>query len=162
MIDFETALEALGPVKTLPLFVMQVDVERIQSVGGPGSADRRVGDIAGGRFAGKRLSGVLLRGGADWQTVREDGTVLLDARVMLRTDDDAVIGMTYDGIRTGTPDILAQLARGEVVDPEAYHFRTVARFTTSAAHYDWLNRVIAIGIGHRLPGGPIYSFHEIA
>lgn len=161
MIDFATAMDRLGPVQTRPLFVMDVAVDHIHAVGVPGGADRRVGNIAGGRFAGSRLSGTILPGGADWQTLRADGTVLLDARIVLAADDGAVIGMTYEGIRTGPPDVLARLARGEPVDPAEYHFRTTARFTTSAPHYDWLNRVIAIGLGHRLPAGPIYSLHEL-
>jgi hypothetical protein len=161
MITFETALAELGPVRTRPLFVMQVGVARSHSLGGPDGAEQRVGDMVEGRFEGERLAGAVLPGGSDWQTVRADGTVLLDARVVLRTDDGAPIGMTYEGIRTGPADALARLAAGEPVDPQAYHFRTTARFTTSAARYDWLNRVIAIGLGHRLPTGPIYSLHEI-
>ncbi len=162
MIDFANALDQLGPVQTRPLFVMEVSVEGIHSVGAVGGADQRVGHIAGGRFAGERLSGTLLPGGSDWQTLRADGTVFLDARVVLAADDGAMIGMTYEGIRCGPPDVLAALALGEPVSPEAYYFRTIARFTTSAAQYDWLNRIIAIGIGHRLPTGPIYSLHELA
>lgn len=162
MIDFASAAEQLGPVQTRALFVMEVMVDRIEMVGASEGADQRVGYIAGGRFAGERLSGTLLPGGADWQTIRADGTVLLDARVVLAAEDGAVIGMTYNGIRSGPPEVLAALARGELVGPEAYYFRTVARFTTSAAQYDWLNRIIAVGIGHRLPTGPVYSVHELA
>lgn len=161
MIAFETALEKLGPLQTRPLFVMELGVAPIHTVGAPGGADQRVGTIAGGRFAGERLSGTVLPGGADWQTLRADGTVLLDARIVLAAADGAVIGMTYEGIRSGPPDVLARLSRGEPVDPEEYYFRTTARFATSAPQHDWLNRVIAIGIGHRLPAGPIYSLHEL-
>ena len=161
MIDFSTALERLGPVQTRPLFVMEVAVDRIHSVGATGGADQRVGHIAGGRFAGERLSGTILPGGADWQTLRADGTVLLDARIVLAAEDGAAIAMTYDGIRTGPAEVLARLARGEPVDPAEYHFRTIARFTTSAPQYEWLSRVITIGIGHRLPSGPVYSLHEL-
>jgi hypothetical protein len=34
-------------------------------------------------------------------------------------------------------------------------------FETAAANYDWLNRIMAIGIGHRPPSGPVYSIFEI-
>ena len=47
------------------------------------------------------------------------------------------------------------------VDPADYYFRIVPRFTTSAPRYEWLNRVIAIGIGQRLASGPVYSLFEI-
>lgn len=155
MIGLANAEDQFGPVRTRPLFVMEVRVDRIHAVGAVGGAEQCVGNISGGHFAGERLSGTILLGGADWQTLRTDSTVPLDARVALAADDGAVIGMTYDGIRTGPADVLACLARGELVDPADYYFRTIARFTTSAPQYDWLNRVIAIGIGHRLPTGPI-------
>jgi hypothetical protein len=47
--------------------------------------------------------------------------------------------------------VLARLAAGEPVDAGAYYFRTALRFETGAGGLDWLNRVIAIGIGARLP-----------
>jgi hypothetical protein len=34
-------------------------------------------------------------------------------------------------------------------------------FETAAATYDWLNRVLAVGIGHRRPDGPVYSVFEV-
>jgi Protein of unknown function (DUF3237) len=49
----------------------------------------------------RRLSGSVLDGGADWQSVRSDGTTTLDVRLMLKTNDAALIGMSYRGIRHG-------------------------------------------------------------
>jgi hypothetical protein len=34
-------------------------------------------------------------------------------------------------------------------------------FETAAATYDWLNRFLAVGIGHRRPDGPVYSVFEV-
>jgi hypothetical protein len=34
-------------------------------------------------------------------------------------------------------------------------------FETCAAKYDWLNRIISIGIGHRRADGPVYSLFEV-
>ncbi|WP_447752744.1 DUF3237 domain-containing protein [Sphingopyxis fribergensis] len=153
---------ALGTLQTRPLFAMNVAVGAIHDAGGPAGAGRRISDIAGGTIAGERLSGTILAGGTDWQTIRADGAALIDARIALRTDDDALIAMHYTGIRHGPPDILAEIARGEEVDPAAYYFRIVADFSTSAPRYEWLNRIVAVGIGHRLPEGPIYRIFEIA
>jgi Protein of unknown function (DUF3237) len=52
-----------------------------------------------------------------WQNVRSDGSTTLDVRLVLKTTDDALIGMTYRGIRHGAPDVIARLERGETVDP---------------------------------------------
>ena len=51
--------------------------------------------------------------------------------------------------------------QGEVVDPESYYFRIDPNLETSAAKYGWLNRVIAVGIGHRRADGPVYSVFEV-
>ena len=113
---------------------------------------RRVGVVFGGVFEGERLSGEVSDGGSDWQTVRGDGAVALDVRLVLKTEDEALIGMTYRGIRHGSPDILARIDRGEEVDPATYYFRIAGFFETAAPKYDWLNSVLAVGI--RTSHGP--------
>jgi len=153
--------ESLRTLRTRPLFVLKVEVGDIQSAGGPPGAERRIAGVPGGTFAGERLSGVILPGGIDWLTASGDGATLLDARFALRTDDDALIGMSFTGIRHGPPDVIARVNAGEPVDPADYYFRIVPRFTTSAPRYEWLNRVIAVGLGQRLPSGPLYNLFEI-
>jgi hypothetical protein len=153
--------EALQTLRTRPLFTMQVMVAPPYTPGGPAGAETRIGDVPDGRFEGERLSGTVLPGGSDWQTLRSDGSVLLDARIVLRTHDDALIAMSYTGFRHGPAEVMAQLARGETVDPTAYYFRILPRFSTSAPGYAWLNGVAAVGIGHRLPEGPVYNLFEI-
>lgn len=161
MNDPDDTFAMLGELAARPLFVMQVGVPRIHTIGGPEGLDRRVGEMAEGRFRGDRLSGSIISGGADWQTVRADGAVLLDARVVLRTQDGVAIAMDYSGIRTGPAPVPARLARGETVEPSDYYFRIAPRFATSDRRYEWLNRILAVGIGHRLPDGPVYSVFEI-
>jgi hypothetical protein len=151
----------LRAVQTRPLFVMTVAVGAIHPAGGPAGAERRVSDVIGGTVTGDRLSGTILPGGTDWQTIRDDGSALLDARIVIRTDDDELIAMHYTGIRHGPPEVLASIARGEDVDPAAYYFRMVPGFVTSAPRYEWLNRIMAIGIGHRRADGPVYSIFEL-
>jgi hypothetical protein len=41
------------------------------------------------------------------------------------------------------------------------YFRLNPLFETANASYDWLNRIVAIGIGHRVADGPIYSIFEV-
>jgi hypothetical protein len=69
--------------------------------------------------------------------------------------------MTYRGLRHGPADVIERLERGEAVDPERYYFRISPLFETAAPRYDWINRVIAVGIGHRLAEGPVYSIFEV-
>jgi len=147
-------------VRTRPLFVMHLDVRKLLIVGAAPGAYRRIGVVPGGSFEGERLSGTVLDGGSDWQTVRNDGATTLNVRLVLKTTDDALIGMTYQGMRHGPPAIVERIENGETVDPASYYFRTAPFFETAAAQYDWLNRVVAVGIGHRRADGPIYSVFE--
>ena len=153
--------EVLKRVRTQPLFVMRLDVRKLLIVGTTPGAYRRIGVVPGGSFEGERLSGEVLDGGSDWQTVRNDGATTLNVRLVLKTKDDALICMTYQGVRHGPPDVVERIENGEVVDPTSYYFRINPLFETAAAKYDWLNRVVGVGIGHRSPDGPIYSVFEV-
>ncbi len=153
--------DALKSVRTRPLFVMRLDVRPYQVVGVTPGVNRRVGVVPGGRFEGERLSGEVLEGGNDWQTLHGDGATTLDVRLVLETSDHALIGVRYRGIRHGSPDVLARVDRGEVVDPAHYYFRTNPQFETASAKYDWLNRILAIGIGQRTAEAVIYSLFEV-
>jgi hypothetical protein len=153
--------DALRHVRTKPLFVMSLDVLPLQIVVATPGAFRRVGVVPGGRFEGERLSGVVLQGGADWQDVRTDRSVTLDVRLVLKTTDEAMIGMTYRGLRHGPPEALARLDRGETVDPAEYYFRTACFFETASKRYGWLNEILAVGLGHRYPDAPVYSVFEL-
>ena len=153
--------EILNNVRTRPLFVMRLDVRKLLIIGATPGGYRRIGIVPGGSFSGERLSGEVLEGGSDWQTVRSDGATTLDVRLTLKTNDDALVCMTYRGLRHGPPEIMERIENGEVVDPTRYYFRINPLFETSAAKYDWINRIVAIGIGHRRVDGPIYSIFEV-
>ena len=133
----------------------------MQVIGSTPGYVRRVGAVFGGVFEGERLSGEVLDSGNDWQTVRSDGAVTLDVRLDLKTGYEAMIGMTYRGIRHGPPDVLSRIDLGEEVDPASYYFRISAVFETAAPKYNWLNRLLAVGVGHRRADGPIYSLFEL-
>ena len=68
---------------------------------------------------------------------------------------------TDSRIEAALQEYLDRIDRGEVVDPQSYYFRIAPLFETSAPHYDWINHVVGIGIGHRLADGPIYSIFEL-
>lgn len=153
--------EPLKHIRTRALFAMRLDVRKLQIVGDTPGGMRRIGVVPGGVFEGERLSGEVLEGGSDWQEVRRDGSTTLDVRLVLKTTDDALIGMTYRGLRHGPPDLIARLEGGEVIDPAAYYFRIAPLFETGSAKYAWINKIVAIGTGHRLADGPVYSVFEV-
>jgi hypothetical protein len=153
--------QALSQVRTRPLFVMHLDVPPLQLVGATPAANRRIAAVPSGRFEGERLCGTVLEGGSDWQSVHTDGAVALDVRLVLKATDNALIAMTYRGLRHGSPAVLRRLEQGEDVDPSTYYFRISAHFETAAPQYDWLNRLLALGIGYRRADGPLYSLFEV-
>jgi hypothetical protein len=93
--------------------------------------------------------------------VDSEGVAHVDVRMALQTDDGEGIYMQYRGLRHGPPAVMARLERGEPVDPGEYYFRIVPFFETSSKKYAWLNRIVTVGVGHRLPDGPVYYVHEV-
>ena len=131
------------------------------AVGPTPLGERRIIPIIGGRFSGERLAGEILPGGADWQLVRPDSAAVLDARYTLHTTDGALVYVENRGLRHGPPEVLARLARGEVVDPATYSFRTTPRFETGDPRYTWLNTLIGICSGVRAANAVILDFYEV-
>lgn len=128
---------------------LSVDVGDVVTMGAGPLGERRIIPILGGTFEGPEMRGSVLPGGNDWQIVRRDGVLDLDARYALREERGGAIRVLSQGMRHGSPEVLAGLARGEHVDPSKYFFRTVLRFETGAPELDWLNRTIAVAKAER-------------
>lgn len=110
-------------------------------LGASGDARKRVIPITGGSFAGPDIAGVVLSGGADWQSIRADGTADILARYTLRATDGTPISVVNPGYRHGPAAVIAQLGRGEDVDPALYYFRTTPQFAVAdASPHAWLGR----------------------
>jgi hypothetical protein len=108
--------------------------------------------VTGGTFAGPKLKGKVLGPGGDWTTRRTDGVVILDVRTILATDDDQRIYTTYRGV--------VYRPQQQATSTPAY-WRITPIFETSAAKYDWLNRIVAVGVRYDVPGKVAYHIHEI-
>ena len=149
-------------IETRLLCRIEMTLHPIQDVGTTPHGQRRIIPVAGGSFAGERLRGrVHPHAGSDWLLLRNDGTFQADARVALETDDGAAIAMTYRALRRTPPDVAARMARGERVEPTEYYLRSAPFFETGDARYAWLNSIVTIGIGERLPDGAAYDVHEV-
>lgn len=153
---------APAPLTTRFLLELSVQLDAPQMHGPTPAGVRKVVPVLGGRFTGDRLAGSVLPGGGhDWALIRSDGSLRLDVRITLRTDDGATILLAYQGFRNGPPDVLARLAAGDAVDPSEYYFRIAATFETDAPEYTWLNSLVAVGTGERLASGPRYRIYEV-
>ena len=123
---------------------------------------RRIVPQTGGTFTGPELHGKLLPGAsADWQVVLPDGTALGDIRYTLQTDTGELLYVQSRGVRHGSAEVLARLARGADVDASEYTFRTSTQIETAAPRLDWLNKGIFISVGGRQATGVIYETYLV-
>jgi hypothetical protein len=155
---------ALGDITTTHLFDIVVDLDPRLDIGRGPFGQRVLFGSAGGSFEGPRLRGEVLAGGGDWALFRPDGTMSLDVRLTLRTDDAALIQMTYGGRWVTPPELRADLSdpvRRYQVDPAGYYFRTNPLFETGAEKYAWLNDIVCAGSGYLVPGGIAYKVSQV-
>lgn len=104
--------------------------------------------ITGGTVTGPRINGTVDALGADWLTMRADGTAQLDVRALIRTDDGAIIHTTYKGIMAPTED-------------GGRRITTAPLFETGDEKYAWLNSIQAIAVGIPGPGTVDYDVYRI-
>ncbi len=155
-------MDAPLPLGTEFLFRMSLRVGAPQAVGSSRGTDLRIVPVTGGTVSGPRLAGEVLPGPAgDWLRVEPDGTTHLDVRLTLRAASGGLVSCQYTGLRAGPPEVLARLGRGEAVAPQDYYFRTALRFETGAPDLAWLTRILAVGVGQRLPEGPVYDVYGV-
>jgi hypothetical protein len=132
-----------------PIFTIHAELEPIMNLGHTPYGERRVIGIAGGTVSGAKLNGRVLPGGSDWQIIRADGAADIQARYTIESDTGARILVYSAGLRHGPPEVMAQLAKGDNVDPSLYYFRTALRFETADPSVDWLNRILGLARGAR-------------
>lgn len=107
---------------TAPTVVGQTPSGRRQSVA-----------ITGGAFSGPGFSGRVIPGGGDYQLVRPDGSVEIDAEYLLETDDHVVIHARHLG--TITPPKGAG---------DAGYLWSTHSFDAPAGKYGWMNGQVFI------------------
>jgi hypothetical protein len=150
-------VEAL-PIALSELMVIEIDVLPVVEVG----ADRRYVPFGEGSFVGADgLRGTLLPGGMDWQRIRADGTIEVDARYVLRTDDDDLIEVRSTGVRRVPEAVAARMAAGEKVGADEYYFRTHITLATSSTRWERLNGILAVSTGRRELDTVQIHVHEV-
>ena len=82
------------------LFTLTATTRRSATVIGGPQGSRVIVDASSGTFEGPKMKGTVQGPGGDWVTSRPDGSALLDVRMLLQTDDGAVILMQFKGILT--------------------------------------------------------------
>lgn len=143
------------------LGALRIEVQQQVAIGVTPAGLRRFDILKGGTFEGPRLKGRLYAGGADMLLQRTDGAYHPDVRLALETDDGETVLITYRGIRIASDEVHHRLARNEIVPYTEFYLRNAPFFETSAKQYDWLNRILSIGVGRREGPWVIYEVFEI-
>lgn len=139
---------------------LTVDFAGMSMIGKTPAGLRRIAPVSGGVFSGERLNGTVLPG-ADWVINRPDGVMVIDVRLTLRTEDAALIYLTYQGRFLAAPEAMARFSKGALLNASEYSLAITARFECGDERHAWLNNVIAVGTGEQTQQGPIYSIFEI-
>lgn len=108
---------------------------------------RTIVQIVGGRFEGPRVKASVQAPAGDWITNRADGSYKLDVRLTLKTDDGALIFVTYNGI-------------GQTTDAGA-SLRAAPLFETGDSRYAWLTRLQAVAVGERVGTAVSYDIYAL-
>ena len=140
---------------------LSVLVDKATEVGQTAHGLRRLIPILGGEAAGEGWRARVLPGGADFQLVVNDRLAELDARYVMETDAGDLIYVQNRAVRSGPPELMGRLLRGEPVDPAQIYFRCSPRFETAAPSLAWLGEKLFFGTGARYPERVAMRFFEL-
>jgi hypothetical protein len=142
-------------------FTLQVSRGEALSVGAGPFGRRVVGAVGSGSVKGDRMSGVLVGPGADWAVLGGDGYFQIDVRAQIKTDDGAVLLLTYTGSLELNERVTAALSGGETRVEDQY-FRTHVRMESGDERYRWVNRTLFVGQGRLTPDGVVYEVYRVS
>lgn len=153
--------KAISAIDTEFLLHMNVELEPAQAIGRTPAGARLTFVVRKGTFAGPRLKGRVLPGGADWLLFSPDGVGEVDVRITLESEGGELVHAYWSGVLKPPANALERLARGESIKAEEMYFRTVPRFQTAAPSLLWLNEIVAVGVGSLGPGRVTHDFFHV-
>ena len=152
----------MSPIlETKYVFTITANIGAVTTAGDIGSGVRRIIPITGGEVRGDNINGKVCAFGADFQIIRPNELIELEAKYAFETDDGAVVYVENKGIRFGPLEQLEKLKRGEPVDPKLIYFRTVPKFETGSEKYRWLMENLFIGSAARHPDRVVLDVHQV-
>ena len=143
-------------MQLVPLLTFRNTLSAVQSIGETPFGHRITYIIGEGSFEGERLRGRILPGGGDWLNRGSGGLARLDVRKTFKTDDEALIHVSYTGLYKFSDGVTARLAAGQDCQFGDTLFLAQIQFETSHTRYAWLNETLAIGEGRETQAGVEY------
>jgi hypothetical protein len=147
-------------LQTKYVFSITANIGDVTTAGDIGHGVRRIIPITGGEVRGD-INGRVLAFGADFQIIRPNELIELEAKYTFETDDGATVYVENKGIRFGPLDLLQKLKRGEPVDPKLIYFRTVPKFETGHPNYRWLMENLFVASAARHADRVVIDVHQV-
>lgn len=147
-------------LQTKYVFTITAHIGDVVTAGETGHGVRRIIPIVGGEVRGE-ITGKVCPFGADFQIVRPNELIELEAKYALQTDDGAVIYVENKGIRFGPVELLQKLKRGEPVDPALIYCRTSPKFETGHEKYRWLMERLFVASVARHADRVVIDVHQV-
>jgi uncharacterized protein DUF3237 len=147
-------------LETRYVFTITARIGEVVTAGETGTGVRRIIPIIGGEVTGA-VTGKVLPCGADFQIIRPDELIELEAKYAFETDDGATVYIENKGLRFGPVELLQKLKRGEPVDPQLIYFRTVPKFETGHENYRWLMQHIFVASAARHADRVVVDVHQV-
>jgi hypothetical protein len=110
----------------------------------------------GGTLDGPAFRAIVIPGGEHQAVIRTDGMAILRSSVTIKTDDHALIEMRHMGTVDYGRNWQHWLQAGNW--PAKLPVRKEIRLLTAATRYEWLNRLLCLGIGEVRPADAFYSY----
>ena len=148
-------------LQTRYVFTITANIGSVTSAGDIGTGIRRIIPITGGEVRGEGINGKVCAFGADFQIIRPNELIELEAKYAFETDDGAVVYVENKGIRFGPVDLMQRLKRGEPVDPKLIYFRTAPKFETGSEKYRWLMEHLFVGSAARHADRVVLDVHQV-
>lgn len=135
-------------LELLPLATLTITIGQHTRIDGlPGHA-RLIGEATAVELVGDRVRATQAGTSSDWLTLHADGSVSVDARLLLRTPSGAHLTLSYRGKATALPATGAPVIITSV-------------FETDDPDLQWLNHVQAAGKGVRADRTLVYELYDL-
>jgi Protein of unknown function (DUF3237) len=148
-------------LKTTYIGELMMEITGSYMLGDAPVGRRRLDRLDRGHFHGPKVRAEMQTGGMDILLGGSDGAVRPDVRLILKLDDGEILLIQYRGVRHAPAEVMQRIAKGERLPPSEYYLRTSLVFETASKKYDWLNRIVGVGVGRREPNAVFYDVFEV-
>lgn len=134
-------------LELLPLATLRITISQHTRIDRIPIGSRLVGEASACDIEG-RITGHQAGACTDWLTLHADGSVSVDARLLLETPTGAHLTIRYAG-------------RGAALPATGAPVYVVPTFETDDTDYRWVNTIQAVGKGIRSDMSLVYELYEL-